>query len=141
MARISHYELAYSAQSASGTITGFHVGDYRNVVVTISTASSFAGTIKFQGAIRKTGDQKTIVDFSDGVNVNDGTTTNPWMYIQCIDLENATAFDGDTGVVYSGTDGIRIVELNTNSFEYFGIHFTAITAGTATVVCHFTDNS
>ncbi len=139
--RIAQYEIMHNGITASALATGIHVTDYRNAVITISTSGGFNGTIKFQGALKIRGDQLNAVDFSDGSRASDGTVNNPWMYVQCIDLEDASAIDGNTGVAYTGTDSIRIVEINTNSFDYFGIHVTAVSAGTVTCVAHFTDNS
>ena len=118
--------------------TAIDVADFRNAIITISPSSNFAGTIKFQGALRKR-DTDNSMDFSDGAVAGDGTAENPWSYIEVIDLEDGTAIDGDTGIAFTA-GSIRILELNINALDFIGVHATAVTAGTVTAVCLLATN-
>ena len=80
------------------------------------------------------------IDFTDGARGRDGTAKNPWMYVEIIDLQDGAAIDGDTGVVFSGTGSIRMVEANINSLDWMGVHITDRTAGSVTVIAHLATN-
>ncbi len=127
--------LIHDASTASGVGKVFAVSDFRHITIAIKTSGNTDATFKVQGAVGE-----RTVDFSDGIDSNNGTVANPWMYVQVIDLQDASALDGDTGVVYSGTDSIRLVEVNTNSLDFINVHISAFIAGTMSVVAHASSN-
>ena len=119
-----------TAKAATGTGSSINASDFRNAVCEISTASSGSMTLKCQGSIGP-----TPADFTAAAS-----STNPWVYLQVVDLQNGTAANGATGVVYTGTDGVYLVEVNVNSVDWFTWTVTAYSAGNVTVKSIMTDN-
>ena len=124
----------FSAKAANGIGNPFFVRDFKNLVIDLITAS-FAGgsavTIKLQGAI---GD--SCPDFSAAASVS-----NPWSYIQGIDLDDGLAKDGSTGVTIAGADGFKKMEYNINGLDWVSIELSAYTApGSVTAKATAYDN-
>ena len=112
--------VVFDAVSATGTsdpISGLF--DYRNVMLTLSSANSANFTIKFQVSY-----SDTAPDFSAAAS-----PTNRWDYVNVVDLEDKTNYDWDTGVVFTGTDQVRQFEIDTNGFTWFAATITARSAG------------
>lgn len=87
---------------ANGIGTPMFVGDYRNIVLALNTASSANGTIKFQISY-----QKERPNFAGAQS-----PTNQWDYVRVQDLEDGAAIAGDTGITLSGTDDNRNLAVN-----------------------------
>lgn len=141
MARIPlRYVVHDGVATATAIAAAIDVSNFKNVVYTIIPSSDFAGTVKFQGALRKR-DTDAPVDFFQGTKLGpgDGTAANPWMYVEVIDMEDGSAIDGDTGVAFTA-GSIRMVEANINALDWMGVHITARTAGTVTVIAHLSTN-
>lgn len=102
------------------------ISDFRNAVFSLHTTSSLAATIKVAGSIGKT----------DGNSPNFGATqspSNPYTFLNSINLEDGAAVEGDTGIVSAGTDLNQTYEVNINGIKYLTIFPTAWTAGVITV--------
>lgn len=109
---------------ATGWGTVVPVRGYRNIVVTIATADSTNATIKFAGSPRD-----TAPTFSSAAS-----PTNQWDYVSAYDMEDpSTLVDGDTGVVYTGTDAVQTYLVNTEGIDHFNVQVSAYSAGTITV--------
>lgn len=46
------------------------------------------------------------------------SATNRWEYILVKDYQDGASINGDVGLVFSGTDDNRLVELNTNGLKW-----------------------
>lgn len=108
------------------TIKAIFCQDFKHAVLTIDSESSFNGTVKFQGAQHDV--SNAAPDFAAAQSAS-----NPWEYVEVIDLEDGSAIDGDTGIGATGTDIHRQVEINTNGLRYLSARLTARSAGTVTV--------
>lgn len=109
------------------------VEDFRNAILQIVTASSFNGTIQVAGSLGKT----------DGSCPNFGATvssSNPWGFLQCVDLVDGSAVDGGDGVTSAGTDIYNNLEVNINTQKFLTVLPTAWTAGAITVKLLLTNN-
>lgn len=126
----------FSGQNTTGTSTlALDVSDFRTVVLSIATATSANLTLKIQGALGVKGTDGTgtqgeyiAPDFS-----STATATNTWGYLQVVDLNTGAPTTGSTGIVYTGTDGVYLVEVNTNAVDFLSMTVTARSAGTVTV--------
>lgn len=108
------------------------VSDFRHALLHLNTASSGDMTVKLAGSFGK-----NLADTSDGHGdaPNFGATqsdTNPYSFIAGVNLEDGAIIEGDTGVVASGTDIIRAIEVNTDGLKYFTLLPTAWAAGAIT---------
>ena len=97
------------------------VNDYRNIGFELSTNAT-SGTIKFACSY-----QNTAPTFSETASA-----TNTWDYVETIDLEDGSSYDGDTGYVITNDTGVRNLTVNSNVFKWCTAHQTW-TAGTTTI--------
>lgn len=113
------------------------VGDFRNVILSVHTSGSANFTAKVAGSLGKpTGN-------SHGNTPNFGATqsaTNPYTFVQIINMDTAATVNGATGITTAGTDLNNSYEVNVNSLKYLTIVPTAWSAGTITIKAFLTDN-
>lgn len=134
------------AVAANSTATPMNVEDYRNVEVTLVTSGSASGVIKFQiaqGAIA--GGNTTSTGFTNNAAAATGSLkypdfssasspSNPWTYVQVIDLADQSTVNGGTGITLSGTDVSRTFEVNINAAMYFTATLSGYSAGAFTII-------
>lgn len=109
------------------------ISDFKHAIISVITAGTATLTLKVAGSIGKT----------NGDAPNFGATqsaSNPYDYIQLVDLEDASTVDGDTGVAASGADVNRMFELNINALKYMTIFPSAWTQGSITVKLQLFNN-
>lgn len=117
------------------------VPDFVNVILSFESSGSFNGTIEPAGSLGK-----PIVLPSDKRSEdtpNFGATqsaSNPYQYVQLINLDTAAAVNGATGITSAGTDLHTQYEVNINALKYLCPVLTAWTAGTFTMKALLTDN-
>ena len=120
----------FSAKGATGTGLAHNVEDFQHLMLTLSSASSANFTIKFQAS-----NSDNCPDFSSAQAV-----TNRWDYIAVKDLQSGATVGGDTGVAFSGTDDVRMFEVNSSGQKWICATITARSAGTVTLTAKpFTD--
>jgi hypothetical protein len=112
-----------NAAAATGTGIVMDIGDFRNFVIGISTSGNANFTLKVQGSI-----QTLAPDFTSAAS-----PTNMWTYIQSIDLADQSTVAGATGIVATGTDLNRTLEVNVNLLRWVTVTVTAYSAGAITV--------
>lgn len=118
----------FTATSTSSTLpTPTLVKDYSNLIYTI--VANGTGTIKFAGTIYDTPIDPT----------QTSSSTNPWDYIEVVDLQNGTTIDGDTGVAFTGSE-TRMFEVNVNAQSWVTPVATSYTTGTILVFQAATSN-
>lgn len=106
--------------------------DYMNCMLQVMTSGSFNATVKVAGSYGKLAADAT----SHGDTPNFGATiskSNPYSFIQIINLATAASVDGATGITSAGTDVQNSYEVNVNGLKYFTVIPTAWTAGTITI--------
>lgn len=120
-----------SAAAATGTGLAMDVAAFRHLMLEINTANSANFTLKVQGSLAT-----TKPDFTAS-----STPTNPWTYLQVIDLADQSTVNGATGISSAGTDISRQVEVNVNGQRWLNVIVTAYSAGNITVLgMTFNDN-
>lgn len=129
--------LATTADDGTGDHSFFlqsrkmNVKDYKVVVISLSTAGNANFTMKCQGSSRD-----EAPEFADAASA-----TNPWSYIQMVNLDDGDTIDGTTGTGPTGTDINKQYEVNTNALSWICFDFTTITAGKAQIVASGFDNN
>jgi len=111
--------------SSTVSSDGLNVKDFRHIVLSVGTSNSADLTVQVQGSIE---DDENEPDWSSSP-----TQTNQWSYLAVKDLENLKTDEGDTGIVFSGTDDVVLVEVNTNGLNELAVDVTAHNAGNVTV--------
>ncbi len=122
MRKILRYKLL-DAKATTGIDRVAEVSDFRHAVLYVSGSGSANLTVKFQGSLLEAKPNFTAAQ----------STANPWDYVQIKDLQNGATVDGDTGVVFAGSNDVRQFEVNTNGLEWLTANVTAIAAGNVTV--------
>lgn len=113
--------------------------DFRNAMLQVTTSGTSTLTVKVAGSLGKTLGDTT----AHGDTPNFGATqtkSNPYSFVQIIDLVNAAAVDGGTGITTTATDINKLYEVNVNGLEYLTVVPTAWTAGTITIKAALYDN-
>lgn len=106
-------------KTATGVGSYVDVSNYRDVVYQISSSGSANFTVKFKASL-----SLAVPDFSAAASA-----TNAWFYVQSKDLNNQASYDGNVGVVFTGTDQVLGCEINTNLIKWLCPQVTAISAG------------
>jgi|2_EtaG_2_1085320.scaffolds.fasta_scaffold01312_10 hypothetical protein len=117
------------------------VQDFKDVQLNLITSGSANFTAKVAVS-----DGKVLSDVTPPASdtPNFGATqskTNPYNYAQIINLEDASAVDGDTGMTSAGTDLNISYEVNTNGKKYITVIPTAWSAGLITIKAKLFNNS
>jgi len=95
------------------------ITDGRHVELSLYTAGSANFNAKVQ--LSKQSD----VDFNVAASA-----TNRWDYSQIIDIEDATPYNGDAGITFSGTDDNLDFEVNVNAGTWMTVIVSSWVAGT-----------
>ena len=116
------------------------VMDFQTAVISVETSGSYNATIKPAGSLGKLKSDVT-PPASDVPNFG-GTQskTNPYSFIQIINLDTAAAVNGATGIASAGTDLHNTYEININALKYLTFVPTAWTAGAITIKALLVDN-
>jgi hypothetical protein len=94
------------------------VEDYRHIDGALFTSGNANMTVKFQLSFQKD------VDFAAAAS-----STNRWEYVQLKGLNGAITYNGDDGIVMSGTDFTKNFEYNTNGAMWISAQITSWSAG------------
>ena len=116
------------------------VTDFQTVVFSFMSSGSLNATVKVAGSIGKLATDATAI--SDETPNFGGTISksNPYSFVQIINLDTAAAVNGATGVTSAGTDLQNTYEVNVNALKYLTFVPTAWTAGTITIKALLVDN-
>ncbi len=109
------------------------VSDFKNAVLQVGTGSTATMTLKIVGSlgITQAGQSSPRWDFPNiGATVS---PTNPYNFIQVINLDTGAAINGATGIVVAGTDIDNNYEVNINVLKYLTLIPISWTQGTLTV--------
>lgn len=134
--QIAYYPISQflNAKAATGASPAIPCREYRNAVIQLSAPTNSSLTYKFVGAI---GD--TAPDFTAAQSA-----TNVYDFLEVVDLEDGTAYDGDEGIVIDNTPAevnCRLFEVNTNVLDYVGVVVSAYTDGSLSASIALADNN
>jgi hypothetical protein len=119
------YYTPNDAQDTTGIGSVLDVRDFKMIVVSISTSGNADLTVKTQGAIVENLDN---IDFTASA-----TPTNSWGYVGLYPYDSATFIPGSTGVVFTGTDGSQLYEINVSGLTALAFNVTSHSDGEVTV--------
>lgn len=116
----SEIAIFLASATANGVSTVFQSKHWRHLEAVIN-ASSMAGadafTIKAMGAVAKTG---VAPDFAVAAS-----KTNPWYYLQIVDKNTGTGYDGNTGITFVA-DETRAIEINTFGEDFVALEISGV---------------
>jgi len=116
------------------------VEDFRNIVLQVITSGSANFTLNPAGSLGKLR-ADYVAPASDTPNFGASVSkTNPYTFVQIIDLDTAATVDGATGITSAGSDISKAYEVNINALKYFTVVLTAWVAGTITIKALLSDN-
>lgn len=121
-------EVILDDVSSEQTSQELLVTDFRHVVFSVGTSGNADLDVKFRAAITDP-QASTTTDLTSAAS-----QTNQWDYVQVINLNNQGTENGDSGLVYSGTDAVELVEVNTNLISRLVVEVTNYTTGSVTVI-------
>jgi hypothetical protein len=116
------------ATSTSGV--RIDTGMYQQLVCAVDFDAAATMTIKFAGSIADSAPTFT----------SSQSSSNQFDYVQVVDLEDGTSYDGDSGVSVTGSADHRMFEINTNLLNWVTAVVTSWTSGTTTVACKPANN-
>lgn len=134
--RNQFFQTILNAQDATGVGTAMNVSPYRYIVVSIASANSANLTVKCQHSIGS-----ELGSRSEPTWASASSLTNQWDFCAIYDLEDASKIDGDTGVVFSGTDDVRLFKINTDNTFWINFRVTARSAGDVSIQAMAVDES
>lgn len=112
------------------------VSDDRNIIVQTGTSGTATTTIKFAGSLGKAESANSLLTSPKYDFVNFAATvspSNPYTFLQALNLDTAAAINGATGIVVAGTDVNVQHEINVNAMKYFTAFPISWTAGAITI--------
>jgi len=115
--------MSAQATTGIGSIQPFRVKDYDKLTVCIATSGTATLTVRCKGALGETAPTFTSA----------ASATNPWGALQMIDLDDGSPVNGSTGVVVSGTDIVKLYEVNTNTIDWLAFDVVSRSAGSVTI--------
>lgn len=121
------------------------MSDFRNIILQVGTSGSATVTLKVPGSAGIPDGASTFEPGNPRKDlVNFGATvvpdTNPYTFLQIIDLDTAGASNGATGIAVTGTDINKQYEVNINLDKWLTVIPISWTQGAITVVALCTSN-
>lgn len=107
------------------------VQDYRHAELQVTSAGTSTWTFKLMGSLGKLRADASVHTDCPNFGGTQGKT-NPWGYIQLVDLADGSTVDGATGIATTGTDISKVYEVNTNGLKWLALLPTAWTQGSIT---------
>lgn len=114
------------------------ITDFRNAILQFGTTGTATLTVKVAGSIGvigASGVTPSCPNFGGTV-----TPTNPYTFLQVINLDTGAAVNGATGIALSGADANLTFEINVNAMEFITLIPSAWTQGAITAKLLLADN-
>lgn len=110
-----------------------YIKAFRNAILQVGTSGTATTTLGVVGSLGRTGSTATAPRLG---LPNVGATvapSNPYSFLQVIDLATGAAINGSTGIVVAGTDINKQFEVNINLQEYLTVIPVTWTQGAITI--------
>lgn len=110
-----------------------HCSDFRNIILQVGTSGTATTTLKVAGSIGKTplsstGARGSMPNFAGTI-----APSNPYSYLQAINLDTFAAINGVTGLVAGGADINNQYQINVNAMVFLTVFPATWSAGAITV--------
>ena len=119
------------AKAATGIGNIIDVRDFRNVVVSVATSDNANCTILCKGSI---GDDAAA--FGSAASV-----ANMWGTLELATLADSSAPVRGTGIALTGTDILKLYEININGIDFITFDVSVYVAGKVTIKLVVVDNA
>ena len=109
------------------------VENFVNAILQVGTTGTATTTVKVAGSLGKPESQKSSPRYD---YPNMGATvspSNPYTFLQIINLDTAAAVNGATGIVVAGADINNTYEVNINAIKYLTVIPVTWSAGAITI--------
>lgn len=145
--RTSQKYLLFAGSAASGSVPAGNANtttiayfndDFRNAVLEITASAAVNLTIKVVGS-NLSDVNSTSATEQYPVFTNADSVTNPWSYLQIVDLNTGNFIPGTTGVALS-VAGTYKYEVNVNAIRWVGLEISSYVAGNIKASISLTDN-
>ena len=116
--------------------------DYRNIILQFGTSGSATVTVQVYGSVGRP-DSQTVALSARKDMPNFGATVSPanqYGALQAIDLDTASAVNGATGFAASGSDILKLYEVNVNIVPYLTAFPTSWSGGAITLIAFVANN-
>lgn len=102
--------------------------DFRNAVLEFTATAATTLTIRIKGSNFSRVDTTTTAENIPDFAVAD-SVTNPWSYLQGINLADGSLIAGSTGFTYTASAGTNKIEVNCNQIRWLGVEISSRSAG------------
>jgi hypothetical protein len=110
------------------------VSDFRNTILQVGTSGTATMTLKVAGSVGKPASSYANGPRYDYPNIGATVSpSNPYTFLQLINLDTAAAINGATGIVVGGADINNQYEVNINAMKYLTVIPITWSAGVITV--------
>lgn len=117
-------QYIFNGAVANGVGKTIPATEFKNAIIELSSASSGSFVIKAQWAMGIGTLWNTAPNFGTSKSA-----TNPWDYLEMIDLNDGSSIDGDTWITFAWTDDVRLFEVNINAMDFLNFEISSYTAG------------
>lgn len=118
------------------------VNDFRNIILQVGTSGTATTTIKIAGSVGKTASANASSPRFDVPNIGAAASpSNPYSFVQIINLDTAVGVNGATGIVVAGTDINTMYEVNINMLKYLLVFPITWSAGAITIKAILASNA
>lgn len=119
--------------------------DFRIAVITVIASGTATATLKMAGSL---GLPMELLTGANAQNASGDTPlmggtvskSNPYTFMDLVDLDSNAVIPGSTGIVVAGTDIAKSYEVNINAMKYLDLIVASWTAGVINVVIELFDN-
>lgn len=118
------------------------VSDFRNIILQVGTSGTATVTLKVAGSLGLPFASANTSPRYDFMNMAATVSpSNPYTFIQSINLDTGATVNGATGFVVSGADINNQYEVNINAMKYLTVFPISWTQGAITIKAIFTTNA
>ena len=102
--------------------------DFRNAILEFTAIAGSTLTIKIKWSNFSRVDTQTTAENIPNFASAD-SVTNPWSYMQGINLADGSLIAGTTGFTYTASAGTNKIEVNANQVRWLGVEIAGLSAG------------
>lgn len=124
--------------NANGASQAYLAEDFRNAVIEITASNPVSLTVKFVGSNLSNNSTTSLATAYPNFWAAD-SMTNPWTYLQSVDLNDWSSITGSTGITFT-TAWTKEYEINLNQKRWVWMIISGYTSWSIKATITFTDN-